>query len=112
MLFRSGDGIGEEITEATIEVLDAADKRFDLGLKYIYKDIGFACLEKTGSTCPNEILEAARQADGVILGPISHMDYPDRDKGGVNVSAAFRVKLDLYANVRPARSRMGKTRTG
>ena len=33
------------------------------------------------------------------------MDYPARDKGGVNVSAGFRVKLDLYANVRPARSR-------
>ena len=45
--------------------------------------------------------------DGVILGPISHLDYPPRDRGGVNVSAAFRVKLDLYANVRPARSRPG-----
>jgi 3-isopropylmalate dehydrogenase len=33
------------------------------------------------------------------------MDYPPRDKGGVNVSAGFRVKLDLYANVRPARVR-------
>jgi isocitrate/isopropylmalate dehydrogenase len=43
----------------------------------------------------------------VILGPISHLDYPPADKGGINVSAAFRVKLDLYANVRPARSRAG-----
>ena len=42
-----------------------------------------------------------------ILGPISHLDYPPADKGGINVSAAFRVKLDLYANVRPARSRAG-----
>lgn len=112
ILVLPGDGIGEEITEATIEVLNAADNRFGLGLDYTYKEIGFASLEKTGSTCPDEILESARQVDGVILGPISHMDYPDRDKGGVNVSAAFRVKLDLYANIRPARSRMGKTRTG
>jgi len=33
------------------------------------------------------------------------MDYPPRDQGGINVSAGFRVKLDLFANVRPARSR-------
>jgi 3-isopropylmalate dehydrogenase len=49
--------------------------------------------------------------DGIILGPISHLDYPARDQGGVNVSAAFRVKLDLYANVRPARTRPGLGRT-
>ena len=57
------------------------------------------------------MLERAREVDGIILGPISHLDYPARDKGGVNVSAAFRVKLDLYANVRPARSRPGIGRT-
>lgn len=43
----------------------------------------------------------------MILGPISHLDYPPAHEGGINVSAAFRVKLDLYANVRPARSRAG-----
>jgi isocitrate/isopropylmalate dehydrogenase len=48
----------------------------------------------------------------VILGPISHLDYPPADKGGVNVSAAFRVKLDLYANVRPARTRPDLGRPG
>jgi 3-isopropylmalate dehydrogenase len=57
------------------------------------------------------VLERARELDGVILGPISHLDYPPREQGGVNVSAAFRVKLDLYANVRPARSRPGMGRT-
>ena len=43
----------------------------------------------------------------MILGPISHLDYPPVEKGGINVSGTFRVKLDLYANVRPARSRAG-----
>ncbi len=111
LLVLPGDGIGPEITRATVGVLDAASRRFTLGLEYEYADIGFAALEKTGTTLPEGVLDRARAADGVVLGPISHLDYPPRDRGGVNVSAAFRVKLDLYANVRPARSRPGLGRT-
>jgi 3-isopropylmalate dehydrogenase len=107
ILVLPGDGIGEEITAATIAVLDVANRRFDLGLSFEYADIGFKALKATGTTCPDAVLDRARKADGIILGPISHLDYPPRDKGGVNVSAAFRVKLDLYANVRPARTRPG-----
>lgn len=99
------DGIGPEITAASMEVLKAADAAFDLGLEYQWEDTGFTSLEKYGTTLRDEVLERARACDGIILGPQSHMDYPARDKGGVNVSAGFRVKLDLYANVRPARSR-------
>jgi 3-isopropylmalate dehydrogenase len=107
ILVLAGDGIGEEITAATLEVLTAADRKFGLGLACEFDDIGFKALERTGTTLPDHVLERARLADGILLGPISHLDYPARDKGGVNVSAAFRVKLDLYANVRPARSRPG-----
>lgn len=99
------DGIGPEITAATMEVLKATDAAFSLGLEYHFEDTGFASLEKFGTTLRDETIERARTFDGVILGPQSHMDYPARDEGGVNVSAGFRVKLDLYANVRPARSR-------
>lgn len=99
------DGIGPEITAATMEVLKVADAAFGLGLEYHFEDTGFTSLEKFGTTLRDETIERARTFDGIILGPQSHMDYPARDKGGVNVSAGFRVKLDLYANVRPARSR-------
>lgn len=102
-----GDGIGPEITEATLAVLRAADARFGLGLAFDISQIGFASLNAEGTTCPAHVLEAARASDGVILGPISHLDYPSRDKGGINVSATFRVGLDLFANVRPARTRTG-----
>ena len=107
ILVLPGDGIGEEITKATMTVLDMLNARFSLGLNFNFADIGFVALEKTGTTLPDEVLEHAKQSDGIILGPISHLDYPPRDQGGVNVSAAFRVKLDLYANIRPARSREG-----
>ncbi len=99
------DGIGPEITAATMEVLDTVDRTFGLGLRCDCEDTGFTSLEKYGTTLRDETIERARTCDGIILGPQSHMDYPPRDKGGVNVSAGFRVKLDLYANVRPARAR-------
>ena len=112
ILVLPGDGIGEEITRATMTVLEVVDTRFSLGLEYDFMDIGFKALEKTGTTLPDPVLEAAKKSDGIILGPISHLDYPPRDQGGVNVSAAFRVGLDLYANVRPARSRPGLSKLG
>lgn len=102
-----GDGIGEEIIQAGMTVLEAVDTISPLGLTYQVEEIGFASYDKTGTTLPDRVLERCRNSDGIILGPVSHMDYPDRDKGGVNVSAVVRVALDLYANVRPARTRKG-----
>ncbi|MFC1957870.1 isocitrate/isopropylmalate dehydrogenase family protein [Chloroflexota bacterium] len=99
------DGIGPEITEAAMSVLDAVSKVFDLRLTYDYDDVGFVSLKKFGTTLRDEVLERANTYDGIILGPESQMDYISIEKGGINVSAAFRVGLDLYANVRPARSR-------
>ncbi|MDY8109883.1 isocitrate/isopropylmalate dehydrogenase family protein [Fulvimarina sp. 2208YS6-2-32] len=99
------DGIGPEITKATMEVLEQANRRFDLGIACDYEDVGFTSLEKYGTTLRDETIEKAKGYDGIILGPQSHMDYPPRDQGGPNVSGGFRVKLDLYANVRPARKR-------
>src|SRR5687767_9161620 len=107
LLVLPGDGIGPEITAATLAVLESASRKFKLGLQYEKKDMGLASLKSEGTTLPEGVLQRARELDGVLLGPISHLEYPPADKGGVNVSAAFRVKLDLYANVRPARSRAG-----
>ncbi|KGI64813.1 MULTISPECIES: isocitrate/isopropylmalate dehydrogenase family protein [Enterobacter] len=100
-----GDGIGPEIIESAVAVLQEIDKKHGLGIEYDYQDIGFASLEKYGTTLRPELLESARSYEGILLGTISHADYPKPEKGGINVSGAFRVGLDLYANVRPARTR-------
>jgi 3-isopropylmalate dehydrogenase len=105
ILVLPGDGIGPEIVSAAVEVLQAANDRFSLGLAFDYDDVGFASLEKHGTTLRAELLERAKTYDGIILGTQSHMDYPPVDQGGRNVSAGFRIGLDLYANVRPARTR-------
>lgn len=100
-----GDGIGPEIVDAAMAVLRSADSRFGLNLNFEYESVGFDSLHKFGTTLRDEVLDKARAADGIILGTQSHADYPAPDKGGRNVSAGFRIGLDLYANVRPARSR-------
>jgi len=107
LLVLPGDGIGPEISAATLRVLEAADRRYGLGLAFETREIGLAALKSCGTTLPDGVLERAREVDGIVLGPISHLDYPPREQGGINVSGTFRVKLDLYANVRPARSRPG-----
>jgi len=107
ILVLEGDGIGPEICAAARRVLDRADQRFGLGLKFAALPIGFTALKDCGTTFPAATLDAARAADGTILGPVSHNDYPPLAQGGINPSGALRIGLDLYANIRPARTRPG-----
>jgi isocitrate/isopropylmalate dehydrogenase len=102
-----GDGIGPEITAATLAVVRAADGLFQLGLSFAPVSIGLAALRAHGTTLPETAVEAAKAADGVILGPVSHNDYPPVAQGGLNPSGELRKRLDLFANIRPARSRGG-----
>ena len=100
-----GDGIGPEISAAALAVLDLVNASFALGLTYEHHEVGFARLKRDGSTFPDTVLEACRAADGIILGPLSHLDYPPKAEGSINASGALRISLDLYGNIRPSRSR-------
>jgi isocitrate/isopropylmalate dehydrogenase len=102
-----GDGIGPEITAATMNVLAAADRAFGLALSFTPISIGLAALRSEGKTISERAVEAAKNADGVILGPVSHNEYPPVSQGGLNPSGELRKRLDLFANIRPARSRGG-----
>jgi 3-isopropylmalate dehydrogenase len=99
-----GDGIGPEITLATLEVLTAAKRNFGLDVAVEHETIGLEALERFGTTLPDAAVAAARAAEGVVLGPLSTFDYPPPERGGINASAFFRKTLDLYANFRPART--------
>lgn len=102
-----GDGIGPEISRTTRIALDALNGRFDLGLEMIERDIGLSTLANEGTTLPGDVLDRAREVDGVILGPVSTYEYPPREQGGINPSAEIRKQLDLYANIRPSYGRPG-----
>lgn len=107
LLVLEGDGIGPEIVAATLQVLDAANRALSLRLAFEHADIGLKALAAQGTTLPETVVAAAKAADGIILGPVSHHDYPPVAQGGLNPSGELRKRLDLYANIRPARSRPG-----
>jgi 3-isopropylmalate dehydrogenase len=102
-----GDGIGPEISAATCEILELLNRKLSLGLSFETHEIGIARLKRDGTTFPAAVAEACRAADGIVLGPVSHAIYPPRSEGGINVSGELRIKLDLYANIRPSCSREG-----
>jgi len=107
LLVLPGDGIGPEIVGATLDVLREADRIFGLDLTFESAAIGFDSLKTTGFTITDEVVAQAKRADGVILGPVSHNEYPPVAEGGLNPSGELRRRLDLFANIRPARSRAG-----
>ena len=107
ILIVQGDGIGPEITQATLAVMKALEKKHGLDLRLEQADCGFASLKRRGVTVNDDDIEKARKADGVVLGPMSVRDYPPVEQGGVNVPAAFRTRLELYANIRPSYVRPG-----
>jgi len=72
LVVMEGDGIGPEITAATLGVLKVADRAFGLGLTFTSVPIGVAALRAHGTTLPEASFKAAQEAAGVVLGPVDH----------------------------------------
>jgi 3-isopropylmalate dehydrogenase len=102
-----GDGIGPEIMAATVQVLEAASDRFGLGLQLMHDVTGRESLQRHGATVTPALLEKVLAADGLMLGPTATYEFKDEAKGEINPSKFFRKSLDLYANIRPARTYPG-----
>ena len=94
-----GDGIGPEITNATVRVLEATGVTFD----FDYREAGVDAAEKYGSVLPEEVLDSIRKNRVAIKGPIT----TPRGGGFRSVNVALRKMLDLYACLRPAKSYPG-----
>jgi 3-isopropylmalate dehydrogenase len=101
-----GDGIGPEIAAATSAVLRAVSDRFGLGLELVEDVVGLASMAHHGTTVRPGLLEFVRAADGLILGPTATLGY-DEARGEINPSMYFRKNLDLFANIRPAKTYPG-----
>ena len=91
-----GDGIGPEIMDATLHVLDA----MDLGLSYEEADAGLAAMEKHGELLPAATLESIRRNRIALKSPLT----TPVGEGFSSIHVALRRHFDLYANVRPAKS--------
>ena len=91
-----GDGIGPEITAATLQVLDALGIRFDWDEQYG----GMAAVEKAGTPLPNATLDSIRRTKLALKGPLT----TPVGGGYRSVNVALRQEFDLYANVRPTKT--------
>lgn len=95
----SGDGTGPEITEATRRVLEATGISFTWDVQLA----GAETLEKYGTILPDEVLESIKRTGIGLKGPIT----TPVGKGVRSANVALRKNLDLYANVRPAKTYQG-----
>lgn len=102
-----GDGIGVETMSVATAALEIVSEKFNLGLDLQHDIAGHDSLKKYGTTIHTGLLDAVKNADGLILGPMSTYDFKDESKGEINPSKFFRKSLDLFANIRPAKTYPG-----
>ena len=99
-----GDGIGPEITQQSIKVLDAIAERFDHEFEYTYCVMGAVAIEDTGDPLPNATLEVCLSTDAILVGAIGHPKY-DNDPGAIirpqQGLLKLRKTLQLFAHIRP-----------
>ncbi|MDG3548419.1 isocitrate/isopropylmalate family dehydrogenase [Methanobacterium formicicum] len=90
-----GDGIGKEVMEATLHVLEAIDVEFD----YIFADAGDEYMEKTGVALPQETVDIVKSSQACLFGAAG--------ESAADVIVKMRQELDLYVNLRPVKSYPG-----
>jgi 3-isopropylmalate dehydrogenase len=99
-----GDGIGIEVTEAALAVLDAAEKRFGFATNRDTVPAGAMLYRDTGEALPEESFRRAQAADAILFGAMGWPDirYPDGTE--IAPQLDLRVRLGLFAGVRPIRA--------
>jgi 3-isopropylmalate dehydrogenase len=99
-----GDGIGPEVIEATVPVLEKLARDAPYGFRFAAHPAGALHYKATGVALPEATLAAARAADATLFGAMGwpEIRYPDGTE--IAPQLDLRVLLDLYAGVRPARA--------
>ena len=98
-----GDGIGPEVTDAAIRVLQSIGDRFGHSFELETALVGGIAIDQTGSALPNQTLEIARKSDSILFGAVGGPKWDDpsaktRPEAGL---LALRKSLQLFANLRP-----------
>lgn len=100
----SGDGIGPEIIEQAIKVLNAVGKKFNHEFEYTSALVGAIAIDKTGNPYPEETHQLCMDSDAVLFGAIGDPKYDNDPNATVRPEQGLlemRKKLGLYANIRP-----------
>lgn len=99
-----GDGIGPEVTQQSVKILDAVAQQFGHRFYFTYCLIGAAAIDKTGTPLPDETLEICLESDAVLFGAIGHPKYDHDPNATVRPGQGLlklRKSLGIFANIRP-----------
>jgi 3-isopropylmalate dehydrogenase len=91
-----GDGIGPELTEATLKILEATQQKFGIKLTTITAEAGDDCKAKRGIALPEDSLQTIKESHACIKGPVGET--------AADVIIKLRLMFDLYANLRPIKT--------
>lgn len=100
----AGDGIGPEIVQATLGVIECLQQEFDFAVELEHAAIGGAGYDQFGQPLPDETLEICRKADAILFGAIGGPQYDslERDLRPEKGLLKLRSTLSLFSNLRPA----------
>ena len=99
----AGDGIGPEIMEAGLEVLEALAEKTGFDYEIDRRPFGGAGIDAAGHPLPDETLKASREADAILLAAIGSPRYDSATVRPEQGLLALRKELNLYANIRPVK---------
>jgi 3-isopropylmalate dehydrogenase len=99
-----GDGIGPEVTQQSVKILDAIAQQFGHSFFYTYCLMGADAIDKTGTPLPDETIEICLESDAILFGAIGHPKYDNDPHAKVRPEQGLlklRKSLGLFANIRP-----------
>lgn len=99
-----GDGIGPEVTQQSLQVLDAIAQRFGHTFTYEHGLMGAIAIDETGNPLPDATIDLCLKSDAVLFGAIGHPKYDNDPTAKVRPEQGLlklRKTLQLYANIRP-----------
>tara|TARA_B110000211_G_C14071725_1_gene550282 strand:+ start:1587 stop:2648 length:1062 start_codon:yes stop_codon:yes gene_type:complete len=99
-----GDGIGPEIVNEAMKVMDAIGEKFNHKFNYTELLMGACAIDATGTPLPDETLEVCKNSDAILFGAIGHPKYDNDPTAKVRPEQGLlkiRKELGLYANIRP-----------
>ncbi len=98
-----GDGVGAEVIDATLVVLDKISQKHNIDFKYTDVVAGGAAIDRFGNPLPDESLETLLKSDAILLGALGGPKWDSAPVRPEQALLAIRKNLNLYANLRPAK---------
>ena len=104
ILILPGDGIGTEIVDQAVKVINSLNANHEMGMTLVNGLIGGVAYDETGSPLPDETIEVAKSCDSILLGAVGGPKWEslERDLRPERGLLGIRSELDLFSNLRPA----------